>query len=131
MPTIPDSHRDLLNADVAVLGTVGADGRPQLSAVWFIAEGDTISISLNSSRQKTTNLQANPAATLLILDLQNPYRYLELRGDAHIERDDDYGFADQVGTKYNADLREHDGPNDHRVKVELRPERINAVNMRG
>ena len=32
MTTIPDSHRDLLDAQVATLATVGADGRPQLSA---------------------------------------------------------------------------------------------------
>ena len=33
MATVPDSHRDLLDAPVATLATVGADGRPQLSAV--------------------------------------------------------------------------------------------------
>jgi Pyridoxamine 5'-phosphate oxidase len=43
---------------------VGPDGRPQLSEVWFLAEGDTIGISLNTSRQKTRNLRANPAVNL-------------------------------------------------------------------
>jgi PPOX class probable F420-dependent enzyme len=80
MGTIPESHRDLLDADVGVLATVGNDGRPQLSAVWFLAEGDTIALSLNTARQKTKNLKANAVATLFILDRQNPYRYLEVRG---------------------------------------------------
>ena len=82
MPAIPSSHRDLLDGEFATLGTIGPDGRPQLSEVWFLADGDTVSISLNTSRQKTKNLQANPAASLLILDLAVPYRYLEIRGDA-------------------------------------------------
>jgi hypothetical protein len=40
-----------------------------------------------------------PAVSFLILDLANPYRYLELRGDAEITPDDGYVFADKVGAK--------------------------------
>jgi PPOX class probable F420-dependent enzyme len=126
MPEIPASHRDLLDAQVATLGTVGPDGRPQLSEIWFLADGDTVGLSLNTARQKTKNLQANPAATLLILDLANPYRYLEIRGDAEITRDDDYEFADRVGAKYQADLRDRDQPGDSRVVVTLHPARVRA-----
>jgi PPOX class probable F420-dependent enzyme len=128
---IPESHRDLLNADVGVLATVGSDGRPQLSAVWFLTEGDAIAVSLNTARQKIKNLKANAAATLFILDRQNPYRYLELRGDASIEPDDNFAFADRVGAKYQTNLREHDGPSDRRVKVEIHALRVNAVDMAG
>ena len=131
MPEIPASHRDLLKGDFATLGTVGPDGRPQLSEVWFLAEGDTVGISLNTSRQKTKNLRANPAANLFLLDVAVPYRYLELRGDAEVTPDDDYSFAEKVGAKYHADLRQHDQPGQSRVKVTIRPVRINAVDMRG
>ena len=131
MLKIPESHRALLDADVGVLATVGSDGRPQLSAVWFLTEADTIALSLNTARQKVKNLTANPAATLFILDQQNPYRYLEVRGDAVIEPDNEYLFADRVGAKYQSNLREHDGPSDRRVKVEIRALRINAVDMAG
>jgi PPOX class probable F420-dependent enzyme len=126
MPEIPASHRDLLDAQVATLGTVGPDGRPQLSEIWFLADGDTVGLSLNTARQKTKNLQANPAATLLILDLANPYRYLEIRGDAEIAPDDDYTYADRVGAKYQADLRDRDQPGDKRVVVTIRPARVRA-----
>jgi PPOX class probable F420-dependent enzyme len=125
MTSIPETHRDLLDAQVAVLGTIGASGRPQLSAVWFLAEGDTVRVSLNTSRQKLKNLQANPAVSLLILDPANPYRYVELRGDAQIEEDPDYAFAKQVGAKYGgADLSEHDGPGDRRMTVTIVPTRV-------
>jgi PPOX class probable F420-dependent enzyme len=131
MPEIPASHRDLLEGDFATLATVGPDGRPQLSEVWFLAEGDVVVTSLNTSRQKTKNLRANPAVTVLLLDLAVPYRYLEIRGDAEITPDDDYAFADKLGAKYQADLRAHDQPGQSRVKVTIRPVRINAVDMRG
>jgi PPOX class probable F420-dependent enzyme len=131
MPQIPSSHRDLLDSEFATLGTIGPDGRPQLSEVWFLAEGDTIGISLNTSRQKTKNLLANPAMSIFILDLAMPYRYLEVRGDAEISPDDDYSFAQKVGEKYKADISEHDRPGESRVKVTVRPVRVNAVDMRG
>lgn len=131
MPEIPASHRDLLDGQFATLGTVGRDGRPQLSEVWFLADDDTIGLSLNTSRQKTKNLLANPAANLFLLDLANPYRYLEIRGDAEISPDDDYSFAGKVGAKYNSNLREHDGPGESRVKIIIRPVRINAIDMSG
>ena len=131
MPAIPASHRDLLDGQVATLGTVGPDGRPQLSEVWFLADGDTVRTSLNTSRQKTRNLRANPAVTVFLLDLAMPYRYLEIRGDAEITPDDDYSFAERLGAKYQSDLREHDQPGQSRVIVTIKPTRVNAVNMRG
>jgi PPOX class probable F420-dependent enzyme len=131
MPAIPASHHDLLDTQVATLGTVGPDGRPQLSEVWFLADGETVSLSLNTTRQKTKNLLANAAVNLFILDLAAPQRYLELRGDAEITPDDDYSFADRLGAKYNADLRHRDRPGDSRVVVTIRPVRVNAVDMRG
>lgn len=130
MATVPDSHRDLLDAPVATLATVGADGRPQLSAVWFLADGDSVRVSLNTSRQKTKNLTKNGAATLFILDTANPARYLEFRGDAVVTPDDDYEFADKVGAKYGGvDLRNMDQPGQSRVVVTIEPVRINAVDM--
>jgi PPOX class probable F420-dependent enzyme len=131
MPEIPASHRDLLDGQFATLATIGPDGRPQVSEVWFLADGDTVRISLNDSRQKTRNLRANPAVSLFLLDLAVPYRYLELRGDAEISPDDDYALADRVGAKYGSDLRERDLPGHSRVAVTIRPSRINAVDMRG
>ena len=127
MTTIPETHRDLLNAQVAVLGTIGASGRPQLSGVWFLTEDDTVKFSLNTARQKVKNLQADPKASVLIFDEQSPYRYLELRGDAEVTPDPDYTFADKVGAKYGgADLRERDNPGDTRVVVTIHPTRVFA-----
>ena len=126
---IPDSHRDLLAAHFATLATVGDDGYPQLSEVWFLVEDDQIAISLNSARQKTKNLSTEPACTVFLLDLANPYRYLEIRGTAVVTPDDDWAFADKVGAKYDADLRDHDAPGDRRVVVRIAPVRINAVDM--
>jgi PPOX class probable F420-dependent enzyme len=129
MSSIPASHQDLLAARTAVLATVGPDGRPQVSAVWFLAEGDSLQISLNTVRQKVKNMERRGGCTLFILDPANPQRYLEVRGDAQISPDPDYSFADKVGAKYGVDLRVHDRPGEERVVVTLLPVRVNAVDM--
>lgn len=129
--TFPDSHADLLQAQVATLATLGGDGFPQLTEVWFLHDEGELKISLNTSRLKTRNLQARSECSLLILDLANPYRYLEVRGRARIEPDDDYAFAKQVGAKYGADLSEHDRPGDRRVVVTIEPVNVYAVDMSG
>ncbi|MGE5287561.1 MAG: PPOX class F420-dependent oxidoreductase [Micromonosporaceae bacterium] len=131
MSEVPESFRDLLDSQVATLATIGPDERPQLTAVWFLGDASALRLSLNTARQKVKNLRRNPACTLFILDLANPYRYLEVRGDAEISPDDDYAFADVVGAKYGADLRKIDRPGEVRVVVTVRPAKINAVNMRG
>jgi PPOX class probable F420-dependent enzyme len=131
MNSIPESHLDLLDGEFATLATVGPDGRPQLSEVWFLCDDGIPRLSLNSSRQKIKNLAANPACTLFLLDLASPYRYLEIRGDAVIVDDDNDAFADRVDAKYKANHGDHDGPGDRRLIVTITPTTINAVNMRG
>ncbi len=133
MTNFPDSHRDLLDAQVATLATIGANGFPQLTEVWFLHDDDgELKISLNDSRLKTRNLQKRPQCSLLILDLQNPYRYLEVRGTAHSEPDDDYAFARKFGGKYGgADLSEHDNPGESRLVVTIEPANVYAVDMSG
>jgi PPOX class probable F420-dependent enzyme len=132
MTAFPDSHADLLEGQFATLATIGGDGAPQLTEVWFILDDGELKTSLNTARLKTRNLQARPQCSLFLLDLQNPYRYLVVRGRARIEPDDDFAFARRLGAKYGgADVREHDRPGESRVIVTIEPDRITPVDMGG
>ncbi len=127
MTTFPESHQDLLQAEVATLATIGPDGFPQVTALWFLFDDDTLKLSLNTSRQKVKNLQARPECTLFILDPANPYRTLEVRAHAEITPDTDYAFAKKLGAKYGgADLSANDGPGETRVVVSLQPVKVNT-----
>ena len=131
MTTFPDSHRDLLDGQFASLATVDANGFPQVTEVWFLLEDGELKLSLNTARQKTRNLAARPKCSLFLLDLTNPYRYVEVRGNARIEPDEDYAFADRVGAKYGADLRVHDQPGETRVVVTIEPVKVHPIDMGG
>jgi PPOX class probable F420-dependent enzyme len=130
-PVFPESHLDLLGAQVATFATIDEDDLPQLTEVWFLVEEDQIKLSLNTARHKTQNIAKRSQCSLLILDPATPYRYLEVRGHARVEPDDDYAFARKVGAKYDADLKVHDGPGDRRVVVTIEPAKIYPVDMRG
>jgi PPOX class probable F420-dependent enzyme len=131
MTDFPESHRDLLDGQVASLATISRNGFPQVTEIWFLHDDGEIKLSLNTARMKTRNLQRDPKCSLLLLDLENPYRYLEVRGHAQVEPDDDYEFANRLGAKYGADLKVHDRPGESRVVVTIQPANVYPVDMSG
>ena len=130
MADFPESHRYLLDAQVATLATIEPNGLPHLSEVWFVHDDDgELRLSLNSARRKTQNLQARPECALLILDLENPAKYLEVRGRARVEPDEDRSVAHKVHEKYGVDASAYDQPGEQRFAVTIEPTRIRPVDM--
>jgi len=72
MTLFPESHQDLLNAQVASLATIGRDGYPQVTEIWFLYDDGELKLSLNTSRLKTRNLRRDPRCALFLLDVRNP-----------------------------------------------------------
>jgi hypothetical protein len=83
----------------------------------------------HEKRAKTRNLWQRPECSVLILDLERPDRYPEVRGRARLTSDPDYAFAPKLGAKYELDLSGIDSPGDQRVVVTIEPEKVYAVDM--
>ncbi len=128
---VPESHRELLTTDTAILATNGPDGLPQVTAVAFYHDttDDLVKISLNDTRQKTRNLRRDPRATLFILDPANRLRTLEIRAEAELIADPDLEFCRTAGAKYGADFHRHDRPGETRSQVVLHPIKVNAADL--
>lgn len=78
---IPDSYLDLFTKKAfAHLATLMPDGRPQVTPVWVDYDGSHVVINTAEGRQKDRNLQRDGRVALSIMDPDNPYRYLEVRG---------------------------------------------------
>lgn len=78
---IPKSHQDLLKKKaLAHVATLMPDGAPQVTPVWFDYDGEHIIINTADKRQKDRNLQRDGRVALSIVDPDNAYRYLEVRG---------------------------------------------------
>jgi PPOX class probable F420-dependent enzyme len=78
---IPESHRDLLDGPViAALATLMPDGQPQVTPVWCSYDGTYVIVNATADRQKHKNMVECPRVTLMVVDPQNQFRYLEIRG---------------------------------------------------
>jgi PPOX class probable F420-dependent enzyme len=128
MINIPETHQDLLKANVATLATIGSDGYPQVTALWFLLDDDgVIKLALNNTRQKVKNLQAHPECTFFVLDTANPYRTLEIRSRAILTPDENNIFTRKLGGKYGGvDVSANDGPGEYRIVVSLQPIKVNT-----
>ena len=122
---IPDTHKDLLESKaLAHVATIGPDGEPQNNPVWFGWDGQNILFSQTTTRQKIRNLQRDGRVALSIVDPDNPYRYLEVRGVVdRIEPDPDRRFIDSMANKYmGVDKYPWTRPGEERVVVVVKPQ---------
>ena len=128
--TIPDPFRDLLTKKAfASLATVMADGSPQVTPVWFDFDGTHVRVNSAKGRVKDRNMRRNGRVALAILDPDNPYRHMAIRGrveeiteagaDAHI---------DSLSKKYlGKDRYPNRRPGEVRVIYWIRPERVSTM----
>ncbi len=80
---IPPSHQDLFTWEkrtFAFLATVMADGSPQVTPVWFDMEGEELRVNTARGRVKDINMSVRPSVALAIMDPDDPYRYIQVRG---------------------------------------------------
>src|SRR5262249_11557959 len=78
---LPDSHADLFKKKAfANLATLMPSGQPQVTPVWVDYDGQHVLINTAEGRQKDKNLTRDGRVALSIMDPDNPYRYLEIRG---------------------------------------------------
>ncbi|MDQ6695617.1 MAG: PPOX class F420-dependent oxidoreductase [Chloroflexota bacterium] len=123
--TIPEAYKDLLDSTaLAHIATIGPKGEPQNNPVWFGWDGENVRFSQTKGRQKYRNVQHDPRIALSIVDPQNPYRYLEIRGTVtNIEEDPDNAFIDSMAKKYMGQEKyPWHNPGDQRVVIVVNPE---------
>src|ERR1700722_3254043 len=78
---IPDSHLDLFQKKAfGHLATLMPNGQPQVTPIWIDYDGRYVILNTAAGRQKDKNLQRDGRVALSIIDPDNPYRYLEVRG---------------------------------------------------
>ncbi|GAA0589233.1 PPOX class F420-dependent oxidoreductase [Kribbella sandramycini] len=68
---------------LGVLVTLKRDGRPQLSNITYVYDGERVRISLTDDRAKTKNLRRDPRASIYV-NGDNGRSYVVLEGQAEL-----------------------------------------------
>jgi PPOX class probable F420-dependent enzyme len=128
--TIPEKYRDLFQKRAfASLGTLMPDGRPQVTPVWCDLEGDLVIFNSAKGRQKDKNVRRDPRVSLAIIDPENPYRYLEIRGSVvEITEDGADDNIDKLAKKYlGVDKYPYAQSGETRVIYKIKPEHTTVM----
>jgi PPOX class probable F420-dependent enzyme len=122
---VPESHAALLVQPlVGVFTTIGANGLPQSTALWYLLVDGELIISVRSDRQKLKNLRANPKATLFIIDPESAIRTLEIRGEVEIRDDPGKAEAQRFAPSYGHAPSAWDPEGATRCVLFLKPLRV-------
>ena len=131
MTTIPEKYQDLMSQKkaFAMLATSMPDGSPQVTPVWFDFDGGILRVNTAKGRVKARNMTTGAPVALAIVDPDNPYRYVQIRGhvgtvtengaDAHIDR---------LAKKYlGEDKYPYAQPGEVRIMVEIEPKSVSGM----
>lgn len=126
-PALPPDARDLLEKPSFVfLGTVGADGVPQVTPVWAHVEDGRIAVNTAEGRVKLRNIRRDPRVGVSAVDPENPYTMVSIKGRV-VETTTDGAdeHIDQLCKKYTGqDVYPWRQPGEVRVKVLIEPDSV-------
>ncbi|MET8869477.1 PPOX class F420-dependent oxidoreductase [Nonomuraea sp. NPDC004580] len=124
MTKLSEDVRKLLDApNYATVTSLNADGGPQSSVVWVRTDGDDVLFSTVKGRVKPRNYERDPRASLLVIDPDNPYRYVEVRGRVTMTPDPEGALIQELSQKYQERPWE-DKPGTERLIVRISPDRV-------
>jgi PPOX class probable F420-dependent enzyme len=126
MTSLPTKAKKLLDdANFVVVATSNTDGSPQTTVLWATYDGDDVLLSTIQGRKKETNWLKDPRASVLILDREDGYRYVEVRGTVSMTTDGGPELIERLSQIYTRQTYTGDeGTDNVRVVVRLRPSHV-------
>ena len=131
MAEIPVAYHDLLTTKVAFahLATIMPDGSPQVTPVWFDVSNGKIRVNTAKGRVKARNMAEGARVALSILDPDNAYRYVQVRGQVtRVTEDGGVAHIDSLAKKYlGKDVYPWHNARDIRTIYEIEPVSVQTM----
>jgi PPOX class probable F420-dependent enzyme len=120
---ITGAQREFLqNPFVGVVTDLRPDGSPHSTVVWVDVDDEGVSFNTAWPRAKPRYLEADPRLSLVVLDPNDPYRWVSISGSATLVDDGANEQIDRLATKYTgADAYAGHKPEEMRVTVRIDP----------
>jgi PPOX class probable F420-dependent enzyme len=120
-----DAKALLDDANYVVVATSNTDGSPHTSVLWATYDGDELLLSTIQGRKKETNWLKDPRTSVLILDRDNPYHYVEVRGTVSMSTEGGPELIERLSQLYTGQRYTGDeGTDNIRVVVRVTPSRV-------
>jgi PPOX class probable F420-dependent enzyme len=120
-----------LGRNYGILATIGPDGLPHQTAVWVDWDGEYVLANTAAGRVKERNLRRDPQASVLVVDSDDPYRYVSVRGRATLVEEGAAAHIDRLARRYTGRTSFGLRPGERRVIVRVTPQRIHSVGFPG
>lgn len=127
---IPQKYLDLFDKKAfGNLGTMMPDGSPQVTPVWVDFDGTHVRFNSARGRVKDKNVRRDPRVSISLLDPDNAYRYLEVRGRVvEITEDGADAHIDSLAKKYlGKDKYPFRKAGEVRVTYKIEPEKVSSM----
>jgi PPOX class probable F420-dependent enzyme len=112
------------NPNHAVVSTLNEDGSIHSTVAWVSGDDGEIAVNSARGRKWPTNLERDPTVTVTIVDQDNPYEYVEIRGKAR-EADGADEHIDRLAQKYiGQEKYPYRQPGEERVKFVVSPDKV-------
>jgi PPOX class probable F420-dependent enzyme len=108
----------------ATIATINSDGSPQTSVVWIGLDDDAVVFTSLTKRKKIQNIARDPRVSLTIIDSENPYHTVEIRGTAELIDDPDKELSHRLSHKYAGEDPPADPPNSPRSIVRVVADKV-------
>ncbi len=125
-----EDWKDLLGDKKAFahIATLMPDGSPQVTPVWFDYDRGTIRVNSAKGRVKVGNMKKGAPVAIAIMDPENPYRYVQIRGKVkHVTEEGADRHIDSLAKKYlGKDKYPFAKPGEVRVLFEIEPTSVSG-----
>jgi PPOX class probable F420-dependent enzyme len=127
---LDDKTRQLVDGrNFGVVATLNPDGSPQTSVIWVGLDGDAVVFSARADRQKTRNLRRDPRVSVTVINAENPYQTVEIRGTAEVIDDPERSLSFRLSHKYAGEDPPPEPPEVKRVIIRITPEKVVSFSL--
>ena len=131
MATLSEKAREFLQQPyVGEVTTLRRDGSPHTTVVWVDVDTDEVIFNTAVGRAKERYLRKDPRVSLIVVDPEDPYRWVSVSGTAELSTEGADAEIDKLAKKYlGKDEYPWRSPDEQRINVHIRPERVDSYGL--
>ncbi len=125
----PEVAKLFLDANLGYIATIMSDNSPQITPVWIDLVDDVILVNTAQGRVKQKNVSRDPRVAISIVDKNNPYHMVTVRGKVIEQTDVGANIhIDKMAKKYlGVEKYPFARPGEKRILLKILPDKVHHM----